>query len=342
MSGLITRRAPRVLVHVGLPKCGSTAIQAHFANHDKAHRGQGVVYPMASRAQSGYRSHRLLSHAPVNELPTRLEEIAAEAQQADTIFLSCESWTSLLPAGQARTLGTALAQVFDPQRVTIVAWFRNPIDFIEAAYAQFLVGGLMNASKPTFFARDAPAPNLTRFVEATTAVKGFAPFDYLGWIAALEAAFAGFPVLACSMAAEDLPAGGLLQDAQTVVGLRGRAQDVRRNQRRPVPTLLALQFAQTQIPAHVMLRYRPLMRRFRLSTSALWGTTETRHQDLHVGSALYERIRTQTGLDRAKIAQRFATPVQGLLRLTAPIPLSARALTGQERAEVMAYFGVQD
>lgn len=331
--------APRILVHVGLPKCGSTALQAYLAAHDADLRRHGVVYPVASRAPKGYRSHRPLSHAPVAELPARLAEIAKEAGQARWIVLSCESWADMLPGGQAQTFAAALCEVFDPDRIDVVAWFRNPVRLVESAYAQFLIGGLLNVPKPAFFAADALAPNLARFVEAATRVKGFAPFDYLGWIAALETAFAGLPVIARSIETSDLPPGGVHADLCALLDLPGAVTPIRRNTRGDTATLLALQYAQTKLPQQIFAQRRGRVRRFVLSTAATQWAADRWHRDLHVGPALRARITAQFASDGDQLARRFDTPIAGLCAMPDAPPLSDRALDPQEQAEVLAWFG---
>lgn len=339
MWGFRRARTPQIFVHVGLPKCGSSSIQAYLADHDLAHACAGVVYPSAGRSPHGYRSHRPLQQVPPDALAGQLEQMAAQAPGARAIVISCESWADMLPGGIAPALAPALDQVFGARQVTVLAWFRNPVSFLESAYAQFLLGGLLNVPKPAFFAPDAPAPGLDRFVTAATQVKGFAPYDYPGWIGALEHVFAGMRIVPRSMARADLPQGGLIGDACRVLGLPVRDVDPRHNTRRSATSLLALQYAQTQMPPRAFASRPKLVQQFELSTAATWGPQDQRHRDLHVGRDLLARLKAQITQDRSALERRFATPVEGLLRLPEDAgPLSRRALDSAEQAEVLDRF----
>ena len=342
MWGFRRSRLPQIFVHVGLPKCGSSSIQAYLADHDLAHACQGVVYPSAGRSPHGYRSHRPLQQVPPGELAGQLEQMAAQAPGARAIVISCESWADMLPGGIAPALASALDQVFGARQVTVLAWFRNPVSFLESAYAQFLLGGLLNVPKPAFFAPDTPAPDIDRFVTAATQVKGFAPYDYLGWIQALESIFEGMRIVPRSMARGDLPQGGLIGDTCRVLGLPVRAVDPRHNTRRSATSLLALQYAQTQMPPRVFARQPQLVQQFELSTAATWGPQDQRHRDLHVGRDLLASLKAQITQDRSALERRFATPVEELLSLPDEADaLSRRVLDSAEQAEVLDRFQPQ-
>ena len=56
----MTQESPRAVVHIGLPKCGSTSIQNYLHRHRKQLRHVGVLYPMPLRMRSHHTEALLL------------------------------------------------------------------------------------------------------------------------------------------------------------------------------------------------------------------------------------------------------------------------------------------
>lgn len=326
----------RVVFHIGLPKCGSTTIQAHFADHDAAYRAQGLVYPVQSRLPGGYRSHLPLLNIPADDLATRIDAIAEEAADARVILLSSEAFGSYLPRGNAAEVGPALAGRFGAENVTVLAYFRNPVGFLASAYAQFVVGGLLDVAKGPFFSQGPLG--VAAFVDAATDRKGFAPYDYLGWARAMQAAFPGLRLNLRSMEPSDIR-GDLIDDLCRALKVRRAGQDTpSRNLRRDAPSILALQHAQTVFPQPVFNRQREKMRQFQLSTSADWGDADRRHRDLLPDAELVLRMRKCLQDNRPDLKRHFATPIRGLVEMSMPAPLASRHLSDAERREVEQAF----
>ena len=70
----------QVYVHVGMPKCASSSVQAHFHKHYGHYHRQGLLYPRTACQKADYRSHRPLldaDHADVRKpMRTRMSEEA--------------------------------------------------------------------------------------------------------------------------------------------------------------------------------------------------------------------------------------------------------------------------
>lgn len=326
----------RVVFHIGLPKCGSTTIQAHFADYDTAYRAQGLVYPVKARSPDGYRSHVPLLHMPPADLRSRIRAIAEEAQGARVILLSCEAFADYLPRGNSAEVGAALAEEFGADNVTILAYFRNPAPFMASAYAQFVVGGLLDVPKGPFFS-EGPS-GLAAFVHAASERKGFAPYDYLGWVQAIQAAFPGLDLNLRSMEAADI-GDNLIDDLGRVLKVRRLGQGTQiLNTRHTASSILALQHAQTVLPQSVFQRQRPKMRHFRLSTAPDWTEADARHRDLVPNADLTSRIAATMQDSRPVLARMFSTKVRGLVTIASPGSLSDRPLSKAEQDEVVRAF----
>ncbi len=333
---MVTSATPRVLMHIGLPKCGSTTIQRHFAAHAPRYRKMGVVYPKLLRDEAGYRSHRPFSTLAREDIPDAAARLWRRTRDARAVLLSTEAWGDALPGGQAPLVAQALAERFGAENVTLLAYFRAPLPFLESAYAQFLEGGLFFVPKPAFFAE--PNPSLARFVRTTETLKGFAPYDLLAWTKMMDDAFPGITRLYRSIEPEDLEGCGLIDDVCRLLDVAPQPDTAPpRNRRRAQVISLAQQFAQAELPKTAWQKRR-VLRGLTLSSAADWPD-DLRHSTLCVGPDLAAEISDCLARDRAAIAARFSGPVTAL---TAAPDVAAigpdRDLSPKEQAEVLAAF----
>jgi hypothetical protein len=161
---------PRLLLHIGHPKTGTTSIQTFLLANRTALRRHGVLYPETGIHDS---AHRLLSPAFFsaagleNRAPAHMASLLAEIQAAacPVIVLSFEGFCGDNPASF-----TALRDRFD---VTVIYYVRRQDLIAESRYAQHVRSFLMQEVRP-----------------ASEAVhrKGFAP-DYLRVLRLYEAVF---------------------------------------------------------------------------------------------------------------------------------------------------------
>jgi hypothetical protein len=131
----------RFILHIGMPKTGTTTIQALLASMHDELLAAGVLYPRAGRPEAEPGQHLLSwsltgrhGSADARCWPEMLEEVRSRDPQ--TVILSSED-LSFCEAEQIRTIGGYL----DGAQVDIVIYFRNPLSFLISAYKQNVKGG---------------------------------------------------------------------------------------------------------------------------------------------------------------------------------------------------------
>ncbi len=132
---------PRLIVHVGTQKTGSSSLQKAMRDAADALRAQGVLYPSLARSQHAFK-HVSVSRAAKSGRPeVQQAEVDAllqefDASGCDTLVLSEEAlWRSEVGAG-------AFLVRFRPRfSVEIVACLRRPDLYLESLYSQALRTG---------------------------------------------------------------------------------------------------------------------------------------------------------------------------------------------------------
>ena len=129
---------PELILHIGRHKCGTSSLQRFLCANDRALEGLGFHYPALHRQP--YAHHPVAHHY-------------ADSGNLDGAATS-EFWNHL--AGYPRSIVSSEAfQNIDPQRlaphlaaftVTIVAYFREPLDYLYSSYAQRVKAGNTAAS----------------------------------------------------------------------------------------------------------------------------------------------------------------------------------------------------
>ena len=155
-------RARRLLLHVGGPKCGSSAIQAALAANSAALAARGVM--LASdrmeaeggfiHGQVGYFDELKGRPDAAAELAGRFRQLAVamDERAADTLVISAENL--LLRAGAADMLiPPARAAGFTPE---VVAYVRRCDDFLIAAWQQW---GIKTHDSPEAYWQDHGFPS---------------------------------------------------------------------------------------------------------------------------------------------------------------------------------------
>lgn len=136
--------APRLILHVGDRKTGTTTIQHVLdarARAPDAHGGTfGVHYPLAGRKIAPRITHVNLAHELLGDPRFAPDlggwaDLAAElqAQRPPLAVISSEGFESVAPALLAQTLDTYVPQ---GTQITLIAYIRPHVDRIVASYAQ--------------------------------------------------------------------------------------------------------------------------------------------------------------------------------------------------------------
>ncbi len=128
---------PRLILHIGSQKTGSTAIQNALDSHPKSLAASGLRFARAGRKHiSHHRLHQaILSGRPRPHFLDLRRELKAQPDQ--TLILSCEMFLApgIAPVF-ARFLGPELCA-----RTRVIAYLRRQDLYLEALYKQHLKNG---------------------------------------------------------------------------------------------------------------------------------------------------------------------------------------------------------
>lgn len=304
---------PQVWLHIGLPKCGSTTIQRHMAAAGSEHQARGVCYPQAWRSPDGYRNHLPLAKLPPRMLPQALAEISAEAleRECSRIVLSCEHWANAFPGSNLLPLYEALQAQLPDWQIRIAAYFRNPYDFVESCYAQFVRAGLLQINRHRFYADGAPS--IEKFLACFEDSRGFPLYSNLGFARMLMAHFPPEVLMLRSIEPQDLAQPDMLGDFCSLLGLPGPARTGRRNRRISNRKLAELEYVQTLTDQNSFARLRPQLLDTDFNTRPDPGNR--RGTTLHIGPETAAAIAGQIESERAQLRQIFATGTAGLCEI---------------------------
>ncbi len=155
-------KRPRLILHIGSTKTGSSALQKFMeVNRFALLRDHGLYYPMSGLENGrGARSHRTSGHATLmanliaghaDALDKLMLELGGLSRAPKTVFLSCENilssrfWDKGAVAAQ-------LAPMLSGFDLTLLAYLRNPVDWLESMYAESVASpGLRLTQSPRDF-----------------------------------------------------------------------------------------------------------------------------------------------------------------------------------------------
>ena len=129
------RKRPKLVVHCGLPKTGTTSLQAHFYENAAGYRKSGIHYPTAGADRKDLNHawfSRGLREGDVGQLGDTLESCPEECH---TVFLSDESLFVELPGLSDMAL-SSLAEVLQGIETEIVLFERDPLPWKRSFYLQ--------------------------------------------------------------------------------------------------------------------------------------------------------------------------------------------------------------
>lgn len=140
----------QVIFHIGMPKCASSSLQAHFADNDELYRTSGFLYPVSYREKNGYRRHAPLMN-PKLEPKLAAENILREAEEnsCNRILLSAESFAKDR-SGRLAALTSAFAAHLGPDSISCLCFIREPINMLRSSYYQFVRAGLWGIDRTKF------------------------------------------------------------------------------------------------------------------------------------------------------------------------------------------------
>lgn len=144
----------RIFLHIGQPKCGTTAIQRAFAEHSDSAENRTVYYPRKGRYVRKLVAHHNLAYelyAPKSFLPARgswadLEE-EVRSTGADNILLSSEAFRRFL----ANTVAAKFRKHFADYDCKVILYLRPQWDYIESGYNQLLRFGRHSGTISEFY-----------------------------------------------------------------------------------------------------------------------------------------------------------------------------------------------
>lgn len=130
----------RLLLHVGLPKTGSSALQCYLSEQSDELARLGISYPWPAQAESALiptsgNGARIAHYIASGEVSLAARELAeATSTDANTLVLSSELF-GLFGVNEWSSFNDLCnGSRFD--RVTIVAFVREPIGYLSSAYNQ--------------------------------------------------------------------------------------------------------------------------------------------------------------------------------------------------------------
>lgn len=188
-----SRSKPRLVLHVGATKTGSSTLQKFLEiNRFSLLHDHRVYFPMTGLENGrGPRGLRTSGHATlvanlINGRPSILNQLDQELDQLtqapETIILSAENILSSRFWERGNVTGR-LAQYLNEDRfskVTIVGYLRNPIDWLESMYGESIASpGLRLDQTPEAFARDQESERLLDFDYIGGAFQGGMPYAEL-------------------------------------------------------------------------------------------------------------------------------------------------------------------
>lgn len=128
---------PRLIVHIGMSKAGSSAIQRACVNNEVALRDLGFCYPMAGRI--GQSHYKIMYELKDLAHPETLLRAFEESKDSESMIVSAEGFW-LFGADQVAWL----EQHVDPAETTIVLYLRNPQKYLCSSFRQ----GIKNHRRP--------------------------------------------------------------------------------------------------------------------------------------------------------------------------------------------------
>lgn len=141
----------RVVLHVGMTKTGSTAIQNTFEKNHDFLLEKGVLFPRSVFAHTNsYKPYdtpghfRILKYAKTGDLGQFEAELVATQEKANTLFLSAENFFLDIDENGYQIL----RQLFSGKTVEILCFVRPQVEWAISRYYQSVTNGHKKESRP--------------------------------------------------------------------------------------------------------------------------------------------------------------------------------------------------
>ncbi|MEA1052141.1 glycosyltransferase [Lamprobacter modestohalophilus] len=145
-SRLISGKMPRIVIHIGATKTGSTSIQSFFEMNRPAMMRQGVYYPERGLFWQESRAHKQAGHATFGREAV-LEKSALRQHVESAVMLAEGQIHTIVLSSEAFFLNdktVKLASHFSGYPVQIVVYLRRQDEWLNSQYAEFVAGGAVN------------------------------------------------------------------------------------------------------------------------------------------------------------------------------------------------------
>lgn len=161
----MTYRTSELILHVGLPKTGTTAIQRFMFRHRKEYEEQGVywaeTFPTGEKAINDW-THHVYSHKwggwiepeHFSVTPDEAWLALAEAMRAKPgrYILSSERFADLLPLPVCGDVLTFIQRCVQPADLTLIGYVRRQDSLVESHVKELIKGGDLQVSLEDYLA----------------------------------------------------------------------------------------------------------------------------------------------------------------------------------------------
>jgi len=186
----------KLLLHIGMHKTGTSALQAFLRGQAPALTAQGVLYPRHGQHHDG--AHHQLWHALADRSDTQAFREAIEAEAAshdrpiDTLLLSSEMLEKLCLEPTRRANIEAFIRGFDAVRVIYV--LRNQAEVVQSIYKQWIMDDAIRLTigPADFLTTHGDQLHYSLFTQAWAGLPGPVSLQALGYKADWAALWAGF------------------------------------------------------------------------------------------------------------------------------------------------------
>ncbi len=135
---------PKIVLHAGMTKAGSTSLQNYLDTNRAALLARGVLFPESVFTRANLRDRTrtsghlsLLRHLKTNDLAAFSAELQEAAGQAETLFLSAENLFMDRPEEEL----ALLAGLFEALPVTIIIVLREQLGWLTSRYTENVMSG---------------------------------------------------------------------------------------------------------------------------------------------------------------------------------------------------------
>jgi len=209
----------QVILHLGTPKTGTTAIQRFFhLNRDELASIDSVSYPTAGRVNN--KGKLEISHRPLFASMTAarkknhslLSDIDEQALDHRKIVISCEYFFGRLYKQEVQEALKRIKDFFKNDELKIIIYLRRWDSYLDSVYNQ--------AVKASMFDLKAREESINDFFDRCEKVIGWHPADYLKYLAILDDIFGKEAIEIRSFDVKALAGGNLLQDFSEAIAIK--------------------------------------------------------------------------------------------------------------------------